>query len=218
MALLTLLNFSSYKTIFNQEKLIKPIVIVNDVVSRIRKYPNFIFLFKRLCKYDDITFIHSVNVSFLTVLIAQEMGYGEKCLKEIAWGAFLHDLGKLNVPKNILNKPGKLTDDEYRLIKKHPEYGMELIEPFNFFVNIQMAVVQHHERWGGIGYPLGLREEEIHPYAQIVAVADVFDALISDRPYRKGMEVYQAAEIIKLGKGKDFSPRVVDHLLKLLVM
>lgn len=203
---------------FSQEKLSMPIALVNEMILKIIKSPNLIFLYERFRKYDHITFVHSLNVSLLSILLAQDMEYQGKFLSEIAWGALLHDLGKLNVPKSILNKPERLSLEEYNLIKKHPEYGMELVEPFDLSVNIQMVIAQHHERWGGTGYPLGLKAQEIHPHAQIVAVADTFDALISDRPYRNGIEFDQAIEIIKAGKRKNFSPRVVDHLLKLLVL
>ncbi|AHF06132.1 HD-GYP domain-containing protein [Desulfitobacterium metallireducens] len=218
MALLTLHNFNSYTMLFNHEELAKPIAMVNDIILKIMKSRNSVFIYKSFFLFDNATFVHSVNVSLLTLLMAREMGYKEKSLKEIAWGAFLHDLGKLMVPECILNKPGKLTKNEYELIKKHPEYGMKLIEPLGLSVNICMAIAQHHERWEGTGYPLGLKGKEIHPLAQIVAVADTFDALISDRPYRKGMPVEKAIEIVRAGKGTDFSPKVVDQLLKLLAM
>lgn len=218
VALLTLHNFNSYTMLFRHEELIKPIALVNDMILKIMKSTNSLIICKRFCLFDNATFVHSVNVSLLTILIAREMGYKEKCVREIAWGAFLHDFGKLMVPDSILNKPGKLTKNEYDLIKKHPEYGMKLIEPLRLSVNIRMAIAQHHERWDGTGYPLGLKGEEIHPHAQIVAVADTFDALISDRPYRKGMALDQAIEIIEEGKGKDFSPKIAEHLLKLLAL
>ncbi|WP_425807137.1 HD-GYP domain-containing protein [Desulfitobacterium sp. Sab5] len=196
------------------EKLINAVTIVNGIISEIKKPQKARLPWYRFWIYDQETLIHSANVSLLTILIAREMGYQGKNLEEVALGALLHDLGKLEVPKSILNKPGKLTEDEYEVIKKHPQYGMELIKPFCLSKMIQQPIIQHHERWNGKGYPHGLKKEEIHPNAQIVAVADVLAALIEDRSYRQGMGVMGAMEIIAAGKAKEFSPIIVDQLLK----
>lgn len=188
------------------------------IISETEKYINPDFKFNCLRSYDNCTYLHCRNVALLTIILAQELGYYGKSLKEIALGALLHDIGKLKVPKSILNKPSSLNDAEYNLIKKHPEEGMKILETSSLSNNICMPIMQHHERMDGTGYPLGLKAEEIHPNAQIVAVADVFDALISDRPYRRGLTLGQALEIIIAGKGKDFSREVVEAFLSLFVL
>lgn len=200
------------------EELINAITIVNNIMLEIKKPEKVNLPLSKFHIYDRETFMHSANVSLLTILIARKIGYQGKRLKEIAEGALLHDLGKLKVPKSILNKPGRLTEEEYELVKRHPQHGMELIKPYSFPKAIQCPIIQHHERWTGSGYPLGLKAEEIHPNAQIVAVADVLSALIADRSYRQGLGAKRAIEIIIEGKGIDFSPVVVDQLLKVFIL
>lgn len=210
----SLINLNFNITISWHEELLNAIALVNDMILEIKRPFRSELPCNRFRIYDKETFIHSANVSLLTILIARKMGYQGQSLREIARGALLHDLGKLRVPKRILNKPGKLTEEEYNWVKKHPLYGMELIRAFHLPKTIQQSILQHHERWNGTGYPLGLKADQIHPNAQIVAVADVLAALTADRPYRKGMGAKRAVEIIEDGKGKDFSPIVVDQVLK----
>jgi len=203
---------------FGCEKLEKAIEMVSKVISETKEYITSGVNFDSLRTYDNCTFLHCRNVSLLTVMLAQEMGYNGKGLKEIALGALLHDIGKLIVPKSILDKPSSLNEDEYNLMKKHPEYGMKILETYSLSENIRMPIIQHHERLGGTGYPFGLKADEIHPNAQIVAVADVFDALISDRPYRRSLPLGQSIEIIITGKEKDFSQEVVEAFLNLFIL
>lgn len=198
------------------EELINAITIVNNMMLEIKKPEKVNLPLSKFHIYDRETFMHSANVSLLTILIARKIGYQGNHLGEIARGAFLHDIGKLKVPKHILNKPGRLTENEYERIKKHPELGMKLVKPFCLPEATLKPIIQHHERWNGTGYPLGLKEGEIHPNAQIVAVADVFAALIADRSYRQALGIKRAIEIIIEGKGKDFSPIIVDGLLKVV--
>ncbi len=147
--------------------------------------------------YDDYTFIHSVSVSILAVFAGIGLGYGESKLKELALGGLLHDVGKMFVPKEILNKPAKLTEDEMEIMKGHSLLGFELLRK-NPEVSLLVAhmAFQHHERPNGSGYPRGLQGDEIHEYANIIAIADVYDALISDRPYRRGIMPHEAYEVL----------------------
>jgi HD-GYP domain-containing protein (c-di-GMP phosphodiesterase class II) len=137
-------------------------------------------------------------------------------LKNIKYGALLHDIGKVGVDLSILNKPGRLTDEEYEIIKTHPMQGYEIIKPIKFLQDKFAAIKYHHERWDGTGYPEGLKGEEIPLEARIVSVADTFDAMTSTRSYRKALDKEIAIEEIKKNAGKQFDPRVVAAFLKII--
>ncbi|GAB6181424.1 hypothetical protein JCM14036_27430 [Desulfotomaculum defluvii] len=192
--------------------------VVDDVRGCIRSHPKLRMYFDMLHEHDPYTYVHSINVALLSVLVGLEMGYNRQGLADLATGALLHDLGKLLIPKDILNKPGSLTPREFTIIKNHPLIGMNIIMPLVDSREFVTTVRQHHERWDGKGYPDGIKGDEIHPNAQIIAVADVFDALTTDRPYRPGFPPYHAVEIIMKGEGQEFSPRVVQAFLKTVVL
>jgi len=146
---------------------------------------------------DEYTFGHSVNTCILALITAIHMGYNEKKLKMLAIGAILHDLGKILVPQEILNKPGKLTDEEYELIKTHSEFGHRLLAADKNFDSVSsMVALQHHERYNGSGYPQGLIGDQIHQFSSIVGIADVYDALTADRVYRKSVSAHEAFEMM----------------------
>ncbi|KJS13125.1 MAG: phosphodiesterase [Peptococcaceae bacterium BRH_c8a] len=146
---------------------------------------------------DEYTFGHSVNTCILAVITAIHMGYNEKKLHLLAMGAILHDLGKILVPQEILNKPGKLTDEEFEVIKTHSEFGYRLLSANKDFNSISSTVAwQHHERYNGSGYPQGLAGNRIHEFSFIVGVADVYDALTADRVYRKAHPPHEAFEML----------------------
>lgn len=128
--------------------------------------------------------------------------------------ALLHDIGKIGIPENILNKSEKLLPEEIKLIEKHPTLGAEILEPIKEFKNISLGVKYHHERYDGRGYPCGLTGEKIPLIATIISVADAYDAMTSDRPYRKGLEKNEAIKEIVSNKNKQFSPIVVDAFLE----
>lgn len=174
--------------------------------------------FEKLKQHDTWTFVHVVNVAILTALTGIKLGYNGKRLENLTLGALLHDLGKVKIPSEILNKPGSLTDEEYSVIKRHPTLGWELLEGNRTLKNVQAIITQHHERWNGKGYPRGLKKNEINTDAQIVAVADVFEALTADRPYRKGLPPYHALEMIIAWSGQDFNPAVVQAFRKSLIL
>ncbi len=148
--------------------------------------------------HDYHTFTHSANVSYYCVMLAKELGItSENELNQIAMGALLHDLGKLEIPESILTKPGKLTEREFDVIKTHPTVGFrQLCERQDLNYAQLMMVYQHHERLDGTGYPVRIGAKEIHSWAKICAVADVFEALTSNRPYRAGMSFDDAFRIM----------------------
>jgi HD-GYP domain-containing protein (c-di-GMP phosphodiesterase class II) len=127
----------------------------------------------------------------------------------------LHDIGKLGIPSRILDKPGKLEDEEIEVIKSHPTKGVTILEPIRSYAELLPIVHQHHERFDGMGYPKGLKGESIHRSARILTVADAFDAMVSDRPYRKGLSEERAIEIIREASGTQFDPRVVETFLSM---
>lgn len=145
---------------------------------------------------DEYTYRHSVNVAIVAGIIGKWMGYEKKYLLELILAGLLHDLGKLFVPIDILNKPGKLDESEYDKIKCHPEEGYKLLAGTNVAEAVRQGVLQHHERISGQGYPHGVEGSEICDYAKIIAVADIYDAITSDRPYSPKRTPFTAIKII----------------------
>ncbi len=156
---------------------------------------------------------HSERVAEMGSRISKAMGFSEKDQETLKRGGLLHDIGKIGISLSILDKPGRLTDEEYTEVKNHPEIGGKILEPIAAYQDILPLVVQHHEKFDGTGYPLGLRGEEIDARARILAVADVWDALVSDRPYREGWVHDRARSLIVEKAGQDFDPEVVKAFL-----
>jgi len=170
----------------------------------------FLDLFSTL-KHDYYTFTHVVNVSVYSLLIAGQAGISnQEELAKIAGGALLHDIGKRHIPSSILNKPGRPTDDEWELIREHPASGFkELADRSDVSWAQLMMVYQHHEKLDGSGYPAGVRGDEIHRWARICAVADVFDALTCQRPYRKALPKADVCEHLLRHSGEWFDTDIV---------
>jgi len=165
---------------------------------------------------DEYTHGHSFRVAEFSVAIGREMHMAEKMLQHLEIAAYMHDLGKIGVPERILGKAGKLTTEEYDEIKKHPLLTLKILQPIRLPSFIVDAAVQHHERLDGRGYPFGLKGEKISDLAKIIAVADVFDAMTSKRPYRKAMPVEKALTIICNGIDSEFDRQAVIALLAAL--
>ena len=145
---------------------------------------------------DAYTHGHSFRVARYAVAIGKNMELADRALMELEIAAYMHDLGKIGVPESILSKPGKLTSAEFMEIKKHPVLTNKILEPINLPAFIVDAAIHHHERLDGSGYPDGLQGDQISPFARIIAVADVFDALTSERPYRQAMPVEDALQLL----------------------
>jgi HD-GYP domain-containing protein (c-di-GMP phosphodiesterase class II) len=165
---------------------------------------------------DQYTHGHSFRVAKYSVAIAKKMDIGPEQLTDLEVAGYMHDLGKIGVPEKILGKPGKLTDEEFAEIKKHPVLTNKILEPIELSRLIVDAAIQHHERLDGRGYPNGLVGDEISLFAKIIAVADVFDALTSSRPYRDAMTVEDALGILCKGIDKEFDRDVVLALVSAL--
>jgi putative nucleotidyltransferase with HDIG domain len=159
---------------------------------------------------------HSERVTSLALKIGGVLGLSQKEIDTLRRGGLLHDLGKLGTPVEILDKPGKLTDEEIRLMHEHVRIGARILEPIAGFSDVLPIVLQHHEWFNGKGYPDGLSGETINLWARIFAVADYFDALISNRPYRSGMDSKRVTESIKQAAGCQFDPKVVQAFLEVI--
>ncbi len=156
------------------------------------------------------TGFHSTRLAEWALRVAQQLGLPESRFRDLEVAALLHDIGKVGIPDSILKKPGALTDDEYNLMKKHPEYGWAVIRMFDDLKESSRYILHHHEAFNGRGYPAGLRETEIPIGARIVSVIDAFDAMISWRPYRKGLPLDEVLRRLILGSGTQFDPTVVQ--------
>ena len=165
---------------------------------------------------DPYTAGHMSRVAELCVAIGREMGLSEKKLEGLRFGGTIHDLGKIYIPGEILNRPGKLTDAELDLIKSHPQVGYNIVKGIEFPWPIAEMVLQHHEKLDGSGYPAGLKGDEIILEAQILAVADVIEAVSSHRPYRPALSIEAGLDIVSKGKGKHYNVEVVDVATKLI--
>lgn len=162
---------------------------------------------------DKETEGHTQRVTVLTQRLARFMGVGDEAMVHITRGALLHDIGKMAIPDSILLKPGALTEEERALIKQHPQLAYDMLRRIEFLLPAVDIPHYHHEKWDGSGYPDGLRGEEIPLAARIFPVVDVWDALTSDRPYRKGMPQDEVKARIKADAGSHFDPQVVEAFL-----
>jgi putative two-component system response regulator len=159
---------------------------------------------------DSATEGHCQRVTGCTLIIGEYMGIQGAEMTALHYGAALHDIGKIGIPDAILRKPGRLTEEEWALMRQHPELGERIISGIQFLRTAIPVVLHHHERWDGAGYPVGLKGEDIPVGARIFMVSDAFDAMISNRPYRRGMSHEQALREIRHVSGKQFDPAVVE--------
>lgn len=159
---------------------------------------------------------HSQNVAQLSAIIARSMGCNDDEIRKVFMGGLLHDIGKQFIPKTVLDKPDKLTDRERENVERHPWLGYVYLTPFVSDSMLLHTVLYHHERWNGSGYPYRLVGEEIPLEARICAIADVWDALVSDRCYRNAWSVLQASDLISAGAGSLFDPRIVPVFMEVI--
>lgn len=165
---------------------------------------------------DEYTQGHSHRVAEYSVLIARELGWNEKDIEDLKNAAYLHDIGKIGIPDTILNKPAKLTDEEFSIIKEHTTIGANILKNISLIDHVQEVVRNHHERYDGLGYPDGLKGDEIPIRARIVAVADSYDAMSSQRIYRNQLPLEKIIRELEHNKGTQFDPAIADVFLKLL--
>lgn len=165
---------------------------------------------------DPSTMGHSLRVAQYSKLLAEKLNFSELECDQIYWIALMHDCGKLYIPDEILGKPGRLTDEEYEIMKKHTVYGSEILRDFTAIDNIRMGALCHHERYDGKGYPNGMAGEEIPMIGRIICVSDAFDAMNSRRCYRDSLPMDFIIDELQSNKGKQFDPHVIDCMLSLI--
>lgn len=189
--------------------------VVDKMVGYLRGDNNTLVNINDLKSYDDYTFHHSLSVAVLAVAIGQRLGYSGEELNRLGVCALMHDIGKTAIPVEIIRKASKLDLGEMSLIKTHSTAGYEYLKKAGIGDDeIWLAVLSHHEKMDGTGYPQGLKGEEIPPWSRIISVADVYDALTSNRPYRRPMEPADAIEYIMGGAGSSFDFDVVQALVR----
>lgn len=188
---------------------------VNSVVDEILANRGAIVHLQDIRTHDQYTLAHSVNVCVLCTLVGSTMGYDAGKLRDLGTGAVLHDIGKITIPEEILNKPGDLTSEEMGEIRTHPQRGFEILcQDPEVSLHSAHVALQHHERWDGGGYPRGLQGTEIHEFGRIAIVADIYDALTTDRPYRPGLTPEQALRLLRSTMAGWFEPRVLSAFLE----
>lgn len=165
---------------------------------------------------DKETEGHTQRVTELAIKFARAAGFPEEEIEHLRRGALLHDVGKLGIPDSILHKPGKLTEEEWVIMRKHPVYAYEWLSSIKFLEPALNIPYAHHEKWDGTGYPRGLKGEEIPVVARIFAIVDVWDALCSDRPYRKAMPKAEALEYVLSQSGSHFDPALMEIFAEII--
>ena len=189
--------------------------IVLAILDDLLRDEGIILSLSNIRDVDDYTFTHSVNVCVLSLVTGIAMGYEKEKLLKLGIGAIMHDIGKILVAQEILNKPGALDESEYSEIKKHTELGYHILLRYPEIDKISlMVVMDHHERFNGTGYPAGKQGEEIHEFARIVAIADVYDALTSDRVYKKKIFPHEAIEYLISMGNHDFDYTIVKKFVQ----
>jgi len=183
--------------------------------SRVPMHDLINFVIGILNARDPFTFSHSWRVAEISVLLGKKMGFSPPRIAKLHHAAHLHDIGKIGVPDRVLLKKGALTKEEYAEMQKHSEKGYHILRRFPPLEDISQIVLCHHERVDGRGYPRGISEEAIPLESRIIGVADAFDAITSDRPYRKGRSLSEAFEEIRNFQGTQFCPQTVEALLQL---
>lgn len=163
--------------------------------------------------YDDLTYVHSVNVALISRIISMWMKYSEEEQDMVTLGGLLHDIGKLMIPKDVITKPGRLTPTEYALVQSHPIHGYNILKNQDIDEHVKNCALMHHERCDGEGYPSKLVYNEIDPYARIVAIADVYDAMTSNRVYRAGLCPYDVISIFEENV-EAYDPKVLMSVLE----
>lgn len=187
---------------------------VLPAIDEMARHQNIFELFEAVKAKDDYTYEHNIGVGILSTLIGRWMKLDEAELAILTMAATLHDVGKVNIPSEILNKPGKLTADEFELVKKHTTFGYELLKDIaELSPKVALAALQHHERDDGSGYPLGVKKDKIELLSSIVTVADIFHAMSSKRPYHEPIPFYEIVNQMSHGKFGQLNPQIVSLFL-----
>lgn len=189
-----------------------------NLLQTITQHKTVCLCISEIQNYDSYTESHSFNVAVLSLVIGIKLGLSESELLDLGMGAIVHDIGKLYIQRKLLNKAGKLTNVDYTELKRHTQYGHDMLANVDgISQEVRDIILDHHERMNGSGYPRGLKRDEIGLFSKIVMVADAFDAMTSDRIYKKGVTPYEAVRVIKAMGGVLFDPDVVEAFLSTVV-
>jgi putative nucleotidyltransferase with HDIG domain len=188
---------------------------VESMINSLIDDNNALLCLTKLKSHDEYTVSHSINVSILALAFGRQMNLSREEIEILGLGALLHDIGKMKIPPEILNKPGKLTDEEFEIMKNHVLLAVEVLENTRDFPRAAYEpVLQHHEKISGKGYPKGLKNGQIGLFGKILSIVDVYDAMTTDRVYRKATPPHEALKWIYEGSGKDFEKEMVEHFIK----
>ncbi|WP_352418728.1 HD-GYP domain-containing protein [Proteiniborus sp.] len=188
--------------------------IINKIIEDLLTPEDILVNLSEIRAIDDYTFGHCVNVSVLSLVTAISLGYDKEKLIDLGAGAILHDIGKARIEFNILNKPSSLTMSEYEIVKRHTTYGYAILNNIkNISFDSKIIALSHHERYDGNGYPHNIKGEDIHEYARIVSIADVYDALTNDRVYKKKASIDEALDYILSMSGSQFDGNIVNKFV-----
>lgn len=167
---------------------------------------------------DEYTFKHSVDVATISMIVAKRMGMSETEVRELGIAGLLHDIGKTKIPPEILNKPGQLSDDEFEIMRQHSVYSYHIIQNNDTLPEeVKLAVLQHHEKINGTGYPLAVPGNKITPYAKVLAIADIYDALVTERPYKSAFSQREAIEMI-MSMTQELDLFAMENFLKSMIL
>ena len=188
---------------------------VNDLVHHILNDDMIFMTLTGIRDIDNYTFLHSVDVCIYTVVTSKAIGMSFDEIYELTMAAILHDVGKCKIPLAILNKPDKLTSEEFEIMKRHTLYGLEIVNQMpGLNQKIGKIICQHHEKWDGSGYPMGIKGNDIELGARIISIADVYDALTANRVYRKRYMPHEAAEYLMAQNGTQFDPELLKRFIE----
>jgi putative nucleotidyltransferase with HDIG domain len=191
--------------------------LVEGIIDSVMRNEDALIGMKQLRAFDEYTFTHSINVAVLSTIFGKHLGLSRERLDLLGRAALFHDVGKAKIPSEVLNKPDRLTEAEFAVIKSHPIRGFEVIRALNKAPNDVLAgILEHHEKFNGQGYPGGLSGDGISIFGRIIAVADIYDALTSRRVYKEGMLANQALKVMYGLREKDFAPEFVERFIKCL--
>lgn len=182
---------------------------VDDILDSIKKNRTVLSCLSTLKTYDRYTFSHSINVFFLSIMIGSALGLNKNQLHDLGMSALLHDIGKTLIPKKILNKKTKLTDLDFSVIKTHTAKGYFYVKEKISLPDVSfLGILHHHEKFDGTGYPVGIKQKNIDIFGRIISIADVYDAMTSDRPYRKAQTHTEAIQFIQHNSDKHFDSEI----------
>jgi len=201
----------------NKEAIGQTKSVVGNTIKLLAKGSDAFVQMISLSGHDYYTYTHCVNVMTFSLSILTALGVRDQVvLNEAGMGALLHDVGKSKVPLAVLNKPGPLTDEEWKVMKQHPVFGFELLEKTPVPDRGRDIVIQHHEKISGVGYPFGLKGEEVPLVSQVVSICDAYDAMTTNRCYQKAMKPYDAFKIITNDMKTHFSQKLIETFIKIL--